>query len=661
MYQRTKNSWIKHIDFVILDILCLQVSFFMAYLVRHRNLNVYSNSVYGNLAIVLILIDVCMMFFLNTCKNVLKRGLLIELAATMRQVSLVILFAVFYLFFVKDAGDFSRITLFLTAIFYAIISYGIRILWKRHVLRNLRLGKKNSIVILTDWASLPQIREDIENHSYDLFQIRGIAVIDVNENKTLPEKLGDIPFVAEGESVMDYLCHAWVDEVFIDLQPSDKRVDGWIDQLTEMGVTVHLKLANRMDLAANKQFVENLGRYTVLTTSIRTVSIWELFLKRLLDILGGIVGCIITGILLLILAPMIYHESPGPIFFGQTRIGKNGKKFTCYKFRSMYLDAEERKAVLAAENRVSDGMMFKLDFDPRIIGSRRLPDGTIKKGLGNKIRDWSIDEFPQFWNVLKGEMSLVGTRPPTEDEWVKYKLHHRSRLAIKPGITGMWQVSGRSKITDFEQVVALEGGTALAEVLFGAVNPSGKLAETLPEEIPECFRKEAYFPGRPLTDEEKKHMNAHLTQTYAEGIFVGYRYYEKNRIPVQFCFGHGLSYTDFTYDNLKIEEIPSKARANGFDVQLQVRNVGALEGKETVQLYLGEKTVSPENPVKELKAFEKICLRPRETKTVLLKITMEDFMHYDEAAGTWRLKHGDYRIYVGSSLQDIQLTQDITI
>ena len=92
-----------------------------------------------------------------------------------------------------------------------------------------------------------------------------------------------------------------------------------------------------------------------------------------------------------------------------------------------------------------------------------------------------------------------------------------------------------------------------------------------------------------------------------------------------------------------------------------MRNAGALEGKETVQLYLGEKTVSPENPVKELKAFEKICLRPRETKTVLLRITMEDFMHYDEVARTWRLKHGDYRIYVGSSLQDIQLTQDITI
>ena len=122
----------------------------------------------------------------------------------------------------------------------------------------------------------------------------------------------------------------------------------------------------------------------------------------------------------------------------------------------MYLDAEERKAELMKENRVKDGMMFKLDFDPRIIGAKKLPDGTIKKGIGNYIRDWSLDEFPQFLNVLMGTMSLVGTRPPTEDEWNKYELHHRARLAFKPGITGMWQVSGRSNITDFEDVVKLD-------------------------------------------------------------------------------------------------------------------------------------------------------------------------------------------------------------
>jgi lipopolysaccharide/colanic/teichoic acid biosynthesis glycosyltransferase len=122
----------------------------------------------------------------------------------------------------------------------------------------------------------------------------------------------------------------------------------------------------------------------------------------------------------------------------------------------MYLDAEERKEALMEQNKISDGMMFKMEEDPRVIGSRILPDGTYRKGVGNFLRDHSIDEFPQFFNVLKGDMSLVGTRPPTVDEWEKYQLHHRARLSIKPGITGMWQVSGRSNITDFEEVVRLD-------------------------------------------------------------------------------------------------------------------------------------------------------------------------------------------------------------
>lgn len=118
----------------------------------------------------------------------------------------------------------------------------------------------------------------------------------------------------------------------------------------------------------------------------------------------------------------------------------------------MYMDAEERKKELMSRNEMQ-GLMFKMEADPRIIGSG--PDGT-KKGLGWFIRKTSLDEFPQFWNVLKGDMSLVGTRPPTVDEWNQYDYHHRARMAIKPGITGMWQVSGRSDITDFEEVVRLD-------------------------------------------------------------------------------------------------------------------------------------------------------------------------------------------------------------
>ena len=120
------------------------------------------------------------------------------------------------------------------------------------------------------------------------------------------------------------------------------------------------------------------------------------------------------------------------------------------------MDAEERKKELLAQNKVSDGMMFKMDFDPRIIGNKILPDGTKKTGIGQFIRKTSIDELPQFWNILKGDMSLVGTRPPTLDEWEKYEPHHRARMSFRPGLTGLWQVSGRSNITDFEEVVKLD-------------------------------------------------------------------------------------------------------------------------------------------------------------------------------------------------------------
>ena len=175
-----------------------------------------------------------------------------------------------------------------------------------------------------------------------------------------------------------------------------------------------------------------------------------------MDICAGIIGCLLTAVIFIFVAPIIYINSPGPIFYTQERIGRNGKLFKMYKFRSMDLDADERKAELMKENKIKDGRMFKMDFDPIIIGNKILPDGEKKTGIGEFIRKTSLDEFPQFYNVLKGDMSLVGTRPPLESEVNLYELHHHARLAVKPGITGMWQVSGRSNITDFEEVVKLD-------------------------------------------------------------------------------------------------------------------------------------------------------------------------------------------------------------
>ncbi len=233
-----------------------------------------------------------------------------------------------------------------------------------------------------------------------------------------------------------------------------KLIDHLRDLFEVMGITTHLIIA---PVPANDgEYIQKLGNYIVASNSYRSIPPARLFIKRVMDVLGGIIGCLFTLIITLFVGPLIYIKDPGPIFYTSQRVGKNGKVFKMYKFRSMYQDADQRKAELMSHNKMGDGMMFKMDDDPRIIGSEKKDKNGKPKGIGNFIRKTSLDEFPQFFNVLKGDMSLVGTRPPTLDEWEKYTPHHRKRMAIRPGITGMWQVSGRSDITDFEEVVRLD-------------------------------------------------------------------------------------------------------------------------------------------------------------------------------------------------------------
>ncbi len=453
MYRKSARGWEKHLDFMILDVICLHVAFTLAYMVRNGAWNPYGHELYRNMALVLTVIDVGVLIFFESMKNVLKRGLYKEFTTSIKHVLLVILIFTFYLFYMKNGPEYSRLTFFYLGLLYLGISYGVRILWKRRIRKYMEFGGKRSLVIVTTSNMLDTVINNMKTYNYQMFHIAGVAVID--RDMTGYTK-NDVKVVANAKNVADYVCREWVDEVFVNLPSDVPYPEELLNQMTEMGVVVHMKLTKTSGLIGERKFVERLGNYTVLTTSINYATDRQLFFKRAMDIAGGLVGCLITGILFIILAPMIYIQSPGPIFFSQTRVGKNGRKFKIYKFRSMYLDAEERKKELMKENRVKDGMMFKLEWDPRIIGCKKLPNGTIKKGIGNRIRDWSLDEFPQFYNVLKGDMSLVGTRPPTVDEWEKYDLHHRSRLATKPGITGMWQVSGRSNITDFEDVVKLD-------------------------------------------------------------------------------------------------------------------------------------------------------------------------------------------------------------
>lgn len=226
-------------------------------------------------------------------------------------------------------------------------------------------------------------------------------------------------------------------------------------------------------------------------------------------------------------------------------------------------------------------------------------------------------------------------------------------MAGSPVSMSRW--AGKAKAILWMGYSGMEGGTALAEILLGKVNPSGKLAETLPERLEDsgaAFFGE--FPGRELTTKEKEQMNAHLTQEYRDGIFVGYRYYEKYGVPVNFCFGHGLSYTQFAYENMKLEWADDTLL-----VKVTVKNTGDVAGKEVVQLYVGEATVSPENPVKELKGFEKVDLQPGESRELTLELTKDSVAHYDTARKKWIVKKGNYVVYLGSSLQDIRLQEEI--
>ncbi|NPA24881.1 MAG: sugar transferase [Deltaproteobacteria bacterium] len=169
----------------------------------------------------------------------------------------------------------------------------------------------------------------------------------------------------------------------------------------------------------------------------------QIFIKRMMDIIGALTGLAINLVLFPFIAIAIKLDSPGPIFFSQVRIGQNGRHFRLYKYRSMFKDAEQKKSELQYENEMK-GPVFKLSNDPRITR------------VGRFLRKTSLDEMPQFWNVLIGEMSLVGTRPPTPDEVSRYGLHHYRRLSIKPGITGLWQVSGRNRVSDFDEIVKLD-------------------------------------------------------------------------------------------------------------------------------------------------------------------------------------------------------------
>ncbi len=452
MHRRGSDGALRHLDFTVLDMLSMQLSFLITHLVMGHEGFLYLNSNCRMQAIVAFSAQMALGMFSDAYDHIFVRDKFSEFTKLLLNVMEIWLLGGVFIFLNQLPVSVNE--MFFTSLLYFNMNFLLREWNKaRHLRRGLPVRK--TVVVTT----LPLVRralQRIQLNAVDAtYQPVGILLLDQGDARELTD-LGVPVFHTSDDNVLDEISHWWIDDVFLLLEEESAYPKHLIESFLVMGITVHTSLSVLDELPYSKTDVQELGDFKVITNSIQFVTDRSSLVKRMLDIMGSLVGCAMTGLIFVFVAPIIYIKSPGPIFFKQKRVGQNGKLFYIYKFRSMYMDAEKRKAELMEKNKIEGGLMFKMDDDPRIIGSERKGKDGKPRGIGNFIRNTSLDEFPQFFNVLKGEMSLVGTRPPTVDEWNQYDPHHRVRMSAKPGITGMWQVSGRSQITDFEQVVALD-------------------------------------------------------------------------------------------------------------------------------------------------------------------------------------------------------------
>jgi exopolysaccharide biosynthesis polyprenyl glycosylphosphotransferase len=451
---------------MFLDCLCVFVSLLAGFLIVEKE-GVLTSRFFWRMILEAVISNLVVMIVLDTYHSVLHHTPWDEMVRLLSQTGHVILILLgFQLLSQTSDSNLSKIVLFAVPI-YVLSCYFMRQTYKSFLKKKHHILNRHSLLIALETSQIPTVVPRILRTNYGTYRFTGFAIMgeDPSEEEAreairslrndYPE-VDTIPIVATADTLEQYLTNNWVDEVYLDVPPKAELPVDLINSLMNMGITIHTALTNLDDIESRHKNVEWILGHLTITTSLGYITGRDLLLKRLMDIAGGLVGSLITLILIPFVGLAIWISDPGPIFFSQTRIGENGKKFQIYKFRSMYLDAEERKKQLAQESGQEDQLMFKLEHDPRIIGQKQLSNGKWKKGVGGWIRDLSLDEFPQFFNVLQGDMSLVGTRPPTVDEWYRYEPFHRSRMSTKPGITGLWQVSGRSEIRDFDTVVRLD-------------------------------------------------------------------------------------------------------------------------------------------------------------------------------------------------------------
>lgn len=427
---------------ILLDIGVMLAAYSIANILRFhtpRAGDIVSDADYAALLWFVMLAYIAVQIFFRTNTDFLTRDRGKEAFLVLKQYIIVSLCVMAYFYIMKLGEDFSRLQLGYFFILSVLGTYIGHLLFKKAFRIKYMTTYAEKVILITDSSHARTILGEIKKINY--LKVEYIALID----KNMSGKNIDGVLVAAGmDDMEEVLKKIPVDSAFIHIPYSFHETAGQImGWLGAMGIKIHLNLWEYECDFGKKQFT-TIGKYGVLTYANYEYDMRDVVIKRIMDICSGAVLFLCMCIVFPFVAAGTALQSPGPILFKQTRIGKNGRRFEIYKFRSMYMDAEEKKAALMEKNEMCSDFIFKIKDDPRIFP------------LGKLMRKFSIDELPQAINILKGEMSLVGTRPPTESEFELYNSYHRRRVSIKPGLTGLWQVSGRSSVTDFDEIVRLD-------------------------------------------------------------------------------------------------------------------------------------------------------------------------------------------------------------
>lgn len=426
MKRKHNYSLLKHLDFLILDFICIEVSFFIACQIRQNTfLDLIERYMFMAAAVGVTFLVIVM--FWNIYSGILRRGIGAEIKSVFALTAGVFVALTIYCFVTKKSEDYSRAVL-ITFLFIAIPLILLERLFRKEIVRKQK--RKSS------GENLLFIREEIADEKIDIFTdkagsgviVTGILTYDKSDRKDIK----GVPVVGCKDDLREYVDNHEVNCVFVHLR--EDEINEYVDYLIGKKILVYRVLRN-LEKSSYRYGVEEMNGYKTLSIRERELSLGHAIAKRVGDIIFSILGIILTLPITIVTAIAIKLEDGGPILYTSYRVGQFGKQFKMYKFRSMKVNADKLEDTLTSEELEEYRTEYKIRNDQRVTR------------VGRFIRKYSIDELPQLFNILKGELSFIGPRPVLDEETRLYGDKRELLLSVRPGLTGYWQAYGRNNVT----------------------------------------------------------------------------------------------------------------------------------------------------------------------------------------------------------------------